>query len=255
MVYKKVIHGFDLPNESLSRDYGLVSRYDKTWRSWLQTEGKVFDHSIPTNGIIESIEKICSSNEYKRFVIIQDEVEFYSLILRYHSKNFTVIKAGDWNRLQEDDLICLSMPFSFNGSIPDWYQDLCNYIEDKKINMFLDGAYLGTINKKLYIPDNCILFATSISKCFNASGLRAGILFYDKLPSLFKAKFLIANYNYTSMRKAIELLNIYDYYYMHRNYWHIQKLVCATHNIQPADSVILGYDESRHCIPDLYAKT
>ena len=77
----KLIKGFDLPNESLSRNYDLIPKYDLAWRDWLQTTGKQFKNSIPTNGIVESIEKICSSNEYKRFVIIKGEVAFYKILL------------------------------------------------------------------------------------------------------------------------------------------------------------------------------
>ena len=249
----KLIKGFDLPNESLSRNHNLIPKYDLAWRDWLQTTGKQFKNSIPTNGIVESIEKICSGNEYNRFVIIKGEVAFYKILLEYHSKNYIEIEPNEWDKLQDDDLICLSMPFSPIASIPDWYKTLCDYIENKNIYMFIDGAYLGTIKKKIHIPDNCILFATSISKCFNASALRAGILFYDKVPVLFKSKVLIKNYNYISMKKTIELLDKYDYYYTYNNYWHVQKMICAGWNLKAADSVLVGYDsDSRYCISDFH---
>ena len=247
-----VIYGFDLPNENLGRQYNLIQKYEQTWRDWL---GLIrFKHAIPTNGIVESIEKICSSKDYQIFVIIEGEVKFYELILR--DKNYTIIKASEWNKLQEGDLICLSMPFSPIGSIPDLYYGLCEYIKDKPIYMFIDGAYLGTINKKLHIPDNCILFAVSVSKCFNASGLRAGILFCEEIPSLFKTKVYIKNYNYYAMEKAIELLKKYDYYYMYDQYRDIQLKICKENNLTPADSVVLGYNcKSRHCISKLYSES
>jgi len=155
MINKNVIHGFDLPNENLNRQYSLVTRYEQTWRDWLALTK--FNHAIPTNGIVESIEKICSSNDYVRFVIIENEVKFYQSILDYYNQNYIVIKPGEWDKLEENDLICLSMPFAPIASITDWYYDLCKYIQDKPIYMFIDGAYLGTINKRLYIPDNCIV--------------------------------------------------------------------------------------------------
>ena len=254
MINKNVIHGFDLPNENLNRQYSLVTRYEQTWRDWLALTK--FNHAIPTNGIVESIEKICSSNDYVRFVIIENEVKFYQSILDYYNQNYIVIKPGEWDKLEENDLICLSMPFAPIASITDWYYDLCKYIQDKPIYMFIDGAYLGTINKRLYIPDNCILFAVSISKCFNASGLRAGILFCNEIPSLFKTKVHLANYNYYAMEKAIELLETYDYYYMYDTYAEIQKEICKKNKLTTADSVVLGYNKtSRHCIPKLYHKS
>ena len=148
------------------------------------------------------------------------------------------------------------MPFAPIASITDWYYDLCRYISTKKIYMFIDGAYLGTINKKLFIPDNCILFAVSTSKCFNASGLRTGILFCDKVPSLFKTKTYLQNYNYYSMEKAIELLNKYDYYYAYNKYASIQKEICKKYGLTVADSVVLGYKgDLRYCIPKLHAES
>jgi histidinol-phosphate/aromatic aminotransferase/cobyric acid decarboxylase-like protein len=254
MINKNVIHGFNLPNENLDRKYSLINQYEEAWRDWLALTK--FDHAIPTNGIVESIEKICSSSDYNRFVIIENEVKFYQSILDNYNQNYIVIKPGEWDRLEANDLICLSMPFAPIASITDWYYDLCEYIQDKPIYMFIDGAYLGTINQRLYIPDNCILFAVSISKCFNASGLRAGILFCNNIPSLFKTKVHLANYNYYAMEKTIELLQTYDYYYMYDTYANIQKEICEKNNLIAADSVVLGYNEtSRHCIPKLYSKS
>lgn len=253
MTNKNVIYGFDLPNENLARQYSMSYEYELVWRDWLSlTKFKV---GIPTNGIVESIEKICSSKDYKRFVIIKGEVKFYESILKHYNQNFIEIEPGQWGQLSDGDLICLSMPFAPIGSITDWYFDLCEYIEGKPIYMFIDGAYLGTINKKLYIPDNCILFACSISKCFNASGLRAGILFCDEVPSLFKTKVYLANYNYYAMEKAIDLLKTYDYYYTYDTYINTQIEVCKKYNLIQADSVLLGYDKnSRHCIAKLHSK-
>lgn len=254
MTNKNVIHGYDLPNESLGRNYDLIEKYENAWRSWLGLSS--FEYAIPTNGIVESIEKICSSKDYKRFVIIENEVKFYESILKNYNQNYIVIRPYDWAVLHEDDLICLSMPFSPIASIPTWYYDLCRYIKDKSIFMFIDGAYLGTIGEKLHIPENCKLFAVSVSKCFNASGLRSGMLFCEHVPTLFKTKVHLANYNYYAMAKTIELLNEYDYYYMYDTFRDTQLKICEEQGLTPADSVVLGYNKDlRVCIPKFYRES
>ena len=81
-----VIHGFDLPEQNLGRQYELIDQYETAWRDWLALNK--FEHAIPTNGIVESIEKICSSKDFTRFVIIENEVKFYQLILDHYNQNY-----------------------------------------------------------------------------------------------------------------------------------------------------------------------
>jgi histidinol-phosphate/aromatic aminotransferase/cobyric acid decarboxylase-like protein len=241
MNFKNIISGFDV-NENLSRKYDLIDHFASTWETWIDSYGKTkFDYSIPINGIVESIEKICSSNEFNRFVLIKGEVEFYRVILENHKKNFLIIEPGQWNLLENNDLICISMPFSPTASIPEWYFNLCDYINNKNIRLFIDGAYLGTINKKIYIPNNCKFFSLSVSKCFNASGLRSGILFCDQIISTFKTKFLLKNYNYYAMEKAIELLKKYNYYDCYTKHINFASEFCEKNNLTLSDSVVLGY--------------
>lgn len=242
MNLNNVISGFDLINENLSRKYDLIDHFTYTWKIWIDSYGKTeFNYSIPINGIVESIEKICSSNEFKRFVLIKGEVDFYKIVLENHKKNYLIIEPGQWHLLENNDLICISMPFSPIASIPEWYYDLCNYVDNKNIILFIDGAYLGTINKKIYIPKNCKFFSLSVSKCFNASGLRSGILFCDQITSTFKTKFLLKNYNYYAMEKVIELLKNNNYYACYAKNSSFALEFCKKNNLTMADSVVLGY--------------
>lgn len=239
---KNIITGFNLPNEHLSRNYELVKTYENVWLNWLNTTGKKkFNFNIPINGIVESIEKICSSSEFERFVLIRGEVDFYKNVLLNYSKNFIIIDPGQWNLLKDNDLICLSMPFSPFGNIPEWYFDLIKYTSNKNIFLFIDGAYLGTIEKTLYIPANCKYLAVSVSKCFNASGLRSGILFCDHVLKNFVIKKNLENYNYYAMEKTIDLLTKYNSLYTFNKYRQFQVDVCKKYNLIPSESVVLGY--------------
>lgn len=242
MNLNNVIVGFDLENENLNRNYKLIEIFSNSWKIWVNNLGKTdFNYSIPINGIVESIEKICSSDDFDRFVLIKGEVDFYKVVLNTYKKNYIIIEPGQWNLIKNTDLVCLSMPFSPIASIPEWYSDLCEYADSNNLKLFIDGAYLGTIKKKIYIPQSCKFFSLSVSKCFNASGLRSGILFCDQLTSTFKTKFLLKNYNYFAMQKVIDLLNTYDYYHCYNHFFNFSSSFCEKNKLILSDSVVLGY--------------
>lgn len=239
-----IINGYSLPNLNYDRNYELIEKFNKTWYEWLQPtllNKTNFKYHMPINGIVEAIEKICSSQDYERYVIFEGEVKYYENILKIYKKKFIKIKYNQLDKIENNDLVCCSMPFSPFGSIPEWYSDLCSFVEEKNIPMFIDGAYLGTVNKKVYIPTTCIFFAASVTKCFNAPALRSGILMFDNLLSTFCAKYKLANYNYYSMEKAITLLNNFDCFYTYNKYIKQYLKFCSTNNLEISDSVVLAY--------------
>ena len=248
-IEKNVIYGYDT-QEFLGRNYGLIDPFCDTWKGWLEFAiyGKRnFQKSIPINGIVEAIEKICTSN-FKRFVIFKGEVKFYEHIFKTYKKDYIILDPKDFDKITPSDLVCLSMPFSPTASIPLWYKELCQYLEKNNIDTFIDGAYIGTINKKVYIPSTCKFFAVSCSKPFNASGLRSGILLCDKILENFKTKVKLGNYNYYSMLKSIELLDNYNCFYAYNKFRKLQENFSVKNTLLCGDSVVLSYtkDNNHH---------
>lgn len=244
---KNVIHGYDTVY-SLGRNYDLIEPFVQSWKSWLEPAiygKKEFKIKIPINGIVEAIEKICTSN-FKRFVIFEGEVKFYQHIFETYNKEYIVINPTQFNQIESEDLVCLSMPFSPVASVPIWYADLYQYLEKNNIPVFIDGAYIGTIGKSIYIPKTCKFFAVSCSKPFNAGGLRSGILFCDEIIDNFKSKVKIANYNYYAMEKTIELLDQFDCFYAYNNFRSLQENYSIKNNLICSESVVLSYTKDEN---------
>jgi len=243
-INKNVIHGYNIFEKKLNRQYDLIDPYISSWIKWFMPGicGKTtFKHYIPINGIVEAIEKICSNKTFNRFVILQGEVPFYENILKAQKQNYIKINPNNLSEIKSGDLVCISMPFSATASIPDWYKELCDYLEKHNIQSFIDGAYIGTINKSVYIPSTCIFFSLSCSKPFNASGLRSGILCCEEILDSFIPKIKLANYNYYTMETSIELLEKYNCFYVYNYFRRLQEDYCSLHNLICSDSVVLSY--------------
>lgn len=231
---------------ALTRHDTNVDEHIKLWKDWLLKDDLLdisFDKYIamPTQGIVEAIEKICSQRNIKRYVLIAGEVPFYQLSLSKQERNFIVIQPKEYQQIKQGDLLCLSMPFSPFASMMNWYDSLMQYCDLNNIDVFLDCAYFGTTNKKIRIYDCVKYLSFSLSKPYGIPGLRAGILFCKTIPDMLKTKYAIYNYHFYAMKKANEYLQTYSPLYSYNTYRDDQLRVCEEFQLIPSDSVVLGY--------------
>lgn len=247
MIQKNVIKGITVKvTENYQRNYELIDVFNNAWIEWLKLGVQnqlYFQNYIPTNGIVESIEKICSDSSFGTFGILHGEVGFYKQIFKAYNINYKIIKTID--DMINIDLICMSYPFSAYGSITDFQSNIVDYCEKNNIKMFLDGAYIGTTGNLFSIPKCCEFLALSASKPFNAPGLRSGILFTKQsIPKNFKTKIYLGNYNYFSMPQVISLLQENSIFSLYQNYRKFQEKIANTYKLDYGQSVILLYTKN-----------
>ena len=201
---------------SMEKSFHIYSRYVKSWKDWVSRDSLIrvygihnFDFAYFTNGISEAIEKVlCHSDVFKRLIFIDGEIEFFKWFAKKLALKYQIINDPLKFYFQKGDMFCWSQPFSKDGTINEYYNDIIRHAKRLGAMIFLDMAYFGThkIHLDISLSDHV---AFSLSKPLGVPGLRAGVLFSKSLNPFLQLKKEVGNAGTFQMYQSNQLMRCF----------------------------------------------
>ena len=159
----------------------LISSF-MNWISEYVTGLDQFPEKYVCNGNTDSINHVFMERKFQRVFTLENEYSYYDNLchtLGIQKLNFT---ESTIDKITENDLVCISFPSAYDGSIIGRYE-LIKQIQERGIPLYIDMAYCGlttpfslnlTATKNTY-------FAFTFSKTLSIGFNRIGLLFSGKV--------------------------------------------------------------------------
>ncbi len=223
----------------------------KKYREWIlsTTLNKVsglenFPCAVYSNATTEVFDKFYMKNNKRRFRCFRGEYVYHQIAWRNHWPDWKFLED---DKLEKNDAVVISLPFSDTGSKHLQMDDLLSQCSNLKIPVLVDCAYFGVCsNIEFDFSHSCITdIAFSLSKTFPLAYARIGMRLTrvdddDSLLMLHK----IGYTNRFGAALGLELIEKYSPDYIVNKYKKAQLDLCKNLGIEPSDTVLFGIDFS-----------
>jgi hypothetical protein len=240
-------------------DIDDINEYKRLWIDWIGPfkgcEQKA-EWAI-CNGIHDAIinQIAFRSKKFDTFYIFDTDYKFYDTMLL--SYNYETISPKNIKDIKPNSYIIVSQP-NHEGSITPWFEELKEHCRNNDSRIFLDCAFYGTtLNDSIDTSDPVFdAVAFSLSKNFLLGGIRAGIVFGDKLAYTLTVpiseKFGYNYFNSLSVQATKTILPNFPPTYITKHAKKHQLNYCNENNLTPADIWMWAFDKENNkiCITD-----
>jgi len=241
----KILNNKDL--YKIHNDKTIVDIFLKNYINWISssklnkfTNLKKFKFATFSNGTTQAFDMFYLKHHDRRFRLMRGEYAYHFLSFRNHKLKWKHIED---EKLNNNDALIISLPFSDSGNIHEQLGILLNECTKKNIPALLDCCYLTSCkNINFDFDQKCIETITfSLSKCFPVSRFRIGMRLQkedddDPMYVYQKEKYL----NLLSCYIGNKLINKFNFDYIYNKYAIIQKKICKKMNLKPSSVVNLA---------------
>lgn len=269
--YNKIVKDKNLYD--IHNNTKIINIFLKNYIKWINASKlnkfknlKKFKSAVFSNGTTQAFDMFYLKYHKKRFRLMRGEYAYHFLSFRNHKLNWKYLED---ERLNENDALIISLPFSDSGSMHTELPKLLKECNQKKIPVLLDCCYLNSCkNINFDFDQQCIdTIAFSLSKCFPVFRLRIGMRLQRKDDDDPMNVYQKENYlNLLSCYIGNKLISKFKFDFIHKKYSALQKKICKKMNLKPASVVNLALGNSEYseynrggkfnrlCISDLIEK-
>ena len=208
-----------------------------------------YDQICYTHGTTESFSQFyVRYRNAKRLRIKKGDYFYHSMMQKlWYGDNFAWL---DDDKIQEGDVLIISVPFAQTGDVPDNLENILNECDEKSVPVLLDMAYLNISNGlEINLDHPCIEYVTSsLSKTFPVELNRIGIRLQK---TKFEDQLYVINedgYNYINLQNcyvATQLMDRFPADYIYKKYLPKQQQYCKELDLTPSKCVIFGLDKKQ----------
>jgi hypothetical protein len=221
---------------------------DQSWRNWLTNSSynsvaglDQFNYSCFSAGTTPAFGEFISRFPTRRVRSSRSDFVLTQILARSYGRS--IVSLED-EKLDSNDCVIISFPFSGNGSFYPGYNELLDSADQLKVPVFIDGAYFGISHGITYpLQRPCITdFAVSLSKNLSANSSRLGIRFTRNAVDDGISAGLIMNNVFDKLNAyiSIQLLNHFSHDWIINKYIPLNALVCKQHNLTPTPTVTIA---------------
>ena len=231
----------------------LKDEFLNTYFSWIKSSKlnslkgmNNFDNLSYVHGTSQAFDAFYAENKDRRFRCFKGDFFYHELCWR----NNYIFSYLDDGKLEKNDVVVFSIPFSDNGGIhPDTQQviESCNKLD---IPVLVDLAYYNLArNIDINLDEPCISTITfSLSKGFYLLdrlriGLRCKREFHDD-PVDVQNSFDMFNKAGASL--ALEIFKNFSPDYNQNKYYEKQKQICSDFNLEVSNCVLFGLGDENY---------
>jgi len=241
-------------DEKLLNPDQIKNDYFKKFKEWMFSSHNVngyeqYDQICYTHGTTESFSQFyVRYRNAKRLRIKKGDYFYHSMMQKlWYGDNFAWL---DDDKIQEGDVLIISVPFAQTGDVPDNLENILNECDEKSVPVLLDMAYLNISNGlEINLDHPCIEYVTSsLSKTFPVELNRIGIRLQK---TKFEDQLYVINedgYNYINLQNcyvATQLMDRFPADYIYKKYLPKQQQYCKELDLTPSKCVIFGLDKKQ----------
>ena len=232
----------------------LIQDYCDTYSEWIQStklnklsnldefKSKKFVH-----GTSQSFDFFYLTNHNKRFRIFRGDFMYHQIMFKRGKFNWSYLED---DRIQTNDAVIMSVPFSDSGDIHPQTYEILNECEKWEVPVFIDCAYM-IMSRDIEFDFNrkCIQgISFSMTKGFyGAEHLRIGLRltkeFTDDPVEVFNQFEMI---NWIGPDIGLKLMNNFEVDYIQNKYYDRQIEICKELNIESSKCAIFGITDKNN---------
>jgi len=150
----------------------------------------------------------------------------------YHSRNYKNIKFLDiddvYTPLEKNDWVIVSLPFSGNGNVHQFYDIMIADAESKQIPVIIDCAWFGTCkNIDINLNHSCIESVSfSLSKGIGMGYMRTGIRYSNLLTGPIRQQNDYKHLVFSNMQLGLHQIKNFNPDYVQKKYSTSYKTMC-----------------------------
>lgn len=222
--------------------------YHSNWTRWIHKFSGCEKKSqwAVSNGIHDALinQLAYKRHIFKKFYAFNTDYKFYPVLLSPY--NHMIISPEEISKIEPSSYVIVSQP-NHEGGMTKWFSHLIEHCRSTNSKIFLDCAFYGTTSDTLDTSDSVYdAVAFSLSKNFLLGGLRAGIVFGDKLsPALTIPISHYYSYNYfnvAAVQSANAILPLFHHTYLTEFAKPRQLEYCRNNKLTPADIWMWAFD-------------
>lgn len=169
---------------------------------------------------------------------------------KYHWRIRPNMLQKEVDELSYGDVLVLSLPFAFNGSVHPEMKNILNVCKKKKIPLHIDSAWFGTSTGLVFDYSHpCIESVTfSLSKGLGLGQHRAGVRYSKKREA--GPVTVINDYNYyvrSVMWIGLKFMHEFSPDYFQNLYKEAYEKVCKNLCLKKSPIIFLAYEENENC--------
>ena len=231
----------------------LIQEYCNIYSKWIQSSKlnnlinlDKFKSKMFVHGTSQSFDFFYLTNHNKRFRVFKGDFKYHQIMWK-HKFNWCYLED---DRIQTDDAVIMSLPFSDCGDIHPQTYEILNECEKWEVPVFIDCAYM-IMSRDIEFDFNreCIQGVSfSMSKGFyGAEYLRIGIRFtrehIDDPVEVFNSFKMV---NWIGLDIGLKIVNNFETDYIQNKYYSKQIEICKELKINPSKCVIFGITDKTH---------
>ena len=225
---------------------------DHVWRHWLSNSIyntviglDTFKYSCFASGTTPVFGEFIARYNIRRIRVSRSDFVLTQILSQTYNRKIQYLED---EKLDANDCVILSFPFSGNGSYYPDYLTLLDRADILGIPVFVDGAYFG-ISHGIDYPLNrkCVTdFATSLSKNLAGAPFRMGIRFTRYPVDDTISAGLIGSdlFDRLNASLSIQLLKQFSHNWIIEKYRPVSDQICFTNNLAPTNTVTIGLDNN-----------
>ena len=233
-------------------DENIHTKFCNEYKHWITTTDNnsvlgldEYNYACYTNGTTEAFDKFYAKHSTKRFRFFKGEYLYHRLSCRNNNYDWKYLEDG---RLNKDDVVIISLPFSDTGNKHNDMDFILHNCSAMEIPVLLDCAYLGVCNDITFdLTHKCITDVTfSLSKSLYAAHLRIGMRLTredDDDPLFVTNK--IGYINRASAHIGRKLIRQFHPDYIYNKYRDRQLEICNILDVEPSNCVLFGIGDDK----------
>jgi len=221
---------------------------DLTWRKWLLSSNHntisgldFFKYSSFSPGTTDAFGEFISRYPNRRIRVSRNDFILTKILSKSYNRELLYLEDS---KIERDDCLIISLPFSGNGDIYPNFDDLLNDCDKSDVPVFIDGAYFGISNNIHYPLDRkCIKdFVLSLSKNLAGNPLRLGIRFTkEQIDDGITAGLLGSDiFDRLGSYISIELLNNFSHNWTIEKYRNKSNEICEHFGLIPTKTFTIA---------------
>lgn len=165
----------------------------------------------------------------------------------YHKRNFKNVKElntdDTYIPLEEGDWVIVSLPFSGNGNICEFYNTLIEDATSKNIPVVLDCAWFGTCkNIKIDTTHSCIESVSfSLSKGIGLGHMRTGIRYSNLTSGPIRQQNDYKHLVFSNMQLALHQMKSFSPDYVQEKYNPAYKKMCNELGLEETNCIHVAF--------------
>jgi hypothetical protein len=230
-------------------DDKITQQFCNKYVNWISTTRNntiknldTFNYSVFSNGTSQSFDMFYIKNKNRRFRCFKGEYIYHQLAWRNNWPNWKFIED---EKLDNNDAVVISLPFSNTGNTHEDYQFIMHTCDALGIPVLIDCVYFGVCaNIEFDFAHKCITDVVfSLSKTFPVAHARIGMRLTRNDDDDLMFVYNKINYNNRlSAKLGLELINKYSPDYTYNKYVLQQQVLCNDLNIKQSNTVLFGLD-------------